>query len=222
MKLASPDKRPLAKPTAFLSDIHGNFEALSAVLEELGRRDVGQFVVCGDSFLGGPQPLEVYRAIERAALRIVRGLSDSALVEVDPADVVAPTPEARARLEAFRETRAALGDLALHQIRKWPEKVRIPLIDGRELLVVHGSPADPRGDLSHDMEDAELGAALADEVADLVVCGSSHVPFRIPLGEIEVLSVGSVGAAPEGRVAHFAVVTPRMNGAEIMQTFVDY
>ena len=65
-------------------------------------------------------------------------------------------------------------------------------------------------------------AVVDDDPADIVVCGASHVPFRIPLAATEVLSVGSVGKAPEGRVAHYAVLTPRMDGAEVIQDFVTY
>ena len=215
-------RAPAAEPTAFLSDIHGNAEALDAVLEELGRREVKSVVVLGDSYLGGSDPQGVHRRLGRIGARCLRGVSDTALVRIDPSSLRAIDPVQKAKLEAFASTRAALGELALHEIRKYPDRLRIPLIDGRELLAVHGSPADPQAEISHDMSEDEIAALLDDEVADVVVCGASHVPFRLPVGEVEVLSVGSVGAAPEGRVAHFAIVHPRMDGLEILQTYVSY
>jgi hypothetical protein len=48
------------------------------------------------------------------------------------------------------------------------------------------------------------------------------VPFQVQLGELSVVNVGSVGAAPEGRVAHFTILTPRMDGTEILKSFVEY
>ncbi len=215
-------KSPAAKPMAFLSDIHGNLEALEAVLEELARRDVTRIYVAGDSFLGGPEPLAVFRRLVGASAVMIRGLSDTALCALDPASVTPRDEAEREKLEEFRKTREALGDLVLQQIRKLPERLRIPLIDGREMVMVHGSPADPREEISHDMEEDEIRALLADDVADIVICGASHMPFRIPLDEVEVLSVGSVGAAPEGRVAHFAIVAPRMDGADVEQLYVEY
>lgn len=207
---------------AFLSDVHGNLEALEAVLSELARRDVTTVYVAGDLVLGGDAPLEVWRRLLQVGAKCARGLSDTALATIDPSSLSPRTDEEKERVERFRETRAALGELVLEQIRRLPERIRVPLIDGREILVVHGSPNDPRQEISHDMEDDEVRALVDDDVADIVVCGASHVPFRIDLGETQVVSVGSVGEAPEGRVAHFAVITPRMDGAEIHQDFVEY
>ena len=45
---------------AFLSDVHGNLEALEAVLGELARRGVKDIYVAGDHLLGGEAPLEVF------------------------------------------------------------------------------------------------------------------------------------------------------------------
>lgn len=215
-------KTPAAKPMAFLSDIHGNLEALEAVLEEFERRGVERVYVAGDLFLGGPAPLEVWRRLQKVSAVCVRGLSDTALATIDPSTVKPKDESEREKLAAFEKTREALGELVLQQIRKLPERLRIPLIDGREVLLVHGAPADPRQEITHDLEEDEVRALLGDEVADFVVCGASHMPFRIPIDEMEVLSVGSVGAAPEGRVAHFAILSPRMDGADVLQSFVEY
>ena len=172
--------------------------------------------------LGGDEPLEVWRRLVAVGAKCVRGVSDTALVTIDPGSLHPRTDEERERVARFRRTREALGELVAEQLKRLPERIRIPLLDGREILVVHGSPADPKQELSHDMEDDEVRALVDDEVADIVVCGASHVPFRIDLGEIEVVSVGSVGEAPEGRIAHFAIMTPRMGAAEMVQDFVEY
>lgn len=207
---------------AFLADIHGNLAALNAVLEELHRRDVTRIFVAGDILLGGDAPLEVWRRLASVSATCIRGLSDTALVSINPDDLRASDEGEAARLRGFKSTRDALGELVLREVRNLPERLRIPLIDGREILMVHGSPADPRQEITHDMDEFEIRALVNDDPADIIICGSSHVPFRIPLEESEILSVGSVGAAPEGKVAHFAVLTPRMDGAEIVQAFVEY
>lgn len=206
----------------FLSDIHGNLEALDAVLAEFDRREVGSIFVAGDLFLDGPDPLGVWRRLVERKASCVRGVSDTAIVEIDPTSLRGIDEASRARIDAFRRTREALGELVLHEVKKLPERLRVPLIDGREILVVHGSPKDPRIEITHDMDESEVLDLVDDDPADIIVCGASHVPFHIPLPATEVLSVGSVGRAPEGRVAHFAVLTPRMGSTEIVQDFVDY
>jgi len=99
---------------------------------------------------------------------------------------------------------------------------RIPLVDGREVLMVHASPADGNREISHDLDDDEVLALLNDDPADIIICGSTHVPFQRSVEEYHIVNVGSVGAAPEGQVAHYTVVTPRMGSADILQDWVSY
>jgi predicted phosphodiesterase len=221
--VSEPTKlRPEGEAMAFLSDVHGNLPALEAVLRELERRGVHRIYVAGDLLLGGDDPLGVWRALQKASAQCVRGLSDTALYSIDPTRLEALDPREAERLARFRKTREAVGQLVLEQLRRLPQSLRIPLLDGREILVVHGSPADATTEISHDMSDDEIASLLDDEVADVVVCGASHVPFQVDLGEVTVVNVGSVGEAPEGGVAHFTVVTPRMDGTEILQDYVAF
>ena len=37
-----------------------------------------------------------------------------------------------------------------------------------------------------------------------------------------MVNVGSVGAAPEGATAHYTIVSPKMDGAQILQDWVHY
>src|SRR5690606_24856320 len=123
----------------------------------------------------------------------------------------------------FAETRTALGELALKFLEKLPVERRIPMVDGSEIVVVHGSPADSMQEMSHDMDDDELLALIAGDPADIVVCGATHVPFQRDLDGQRVINVGSVGAAPEGAVAHYTIITPRADGTSLIeQTYVEY
>ncbi|HJL32668.1 MAG TPA: hypothetical protein RMI62_26505, partial [Polyangiaceae bacterium LLY-WYZ-15_(1-7)] len=55
-----------------------------------------------------------------------------------------------------------------------------------------------------------------DDPADVVIVGAAHVPFLRAVDDTRVVGLGSVGEAPEGGVAHFAIIRPRMDGAEIL------
>lgn len=213
---------PAAGPLGFLSDIHGNLKALEAVLRELERLDVKRFYVAGDLLLGGSEPLEVWQRLQALGAVCTRGPSDLALGSVDPTSLVPMDNAERKQARLFEQTRAAIGDLVAERLRRLPEQQRIPLIDGREVLMVHGSPADGGREISHDLDDAEILALLDDDPADIIVCGSTHVPFQRTVEEYHVVNVGSVGAAPEGQIAHYTVLTPRMSGADILQDWVSY
>jgi predicted phosphodiesterase len=213
---------PQSKPLAFFSDLHGNLAAFDAVLAELDRQGVETFFAAGDLLLGGDDPVGVFKRLQQRGVHCVRGPSDVALVELDPDVLKAANEEQAARLEVFAETRRSLGELALRTLSQLPDTIRIPLVDGREILVVHGSPADATVEMSHDLDDAELNALIADDPADFVICGGTHVPFQRDVEGVRIINVGSVGEAPEGRNAHYTVLTPRIEGTLVEQGFVEY
>ena len=213
---------PASEPMAFLSDVHGNMRALAAVVEELERRAVKDVFIAGDLLLGGGEPLEAWRCIQRIGARCVAGPSDVALARVD-AKLLKPQDEEEAeKVRAFAAAQKALGELVLKRLSQLPRQLRLPMIDGRELLLVHGSPKDPFEAISHDMEEEELRALLADDPADIVVCGGTHVPFARVVDEVQLINVGSVGDAPEGRFAHYTIISPQAAGATFEQAYVEY
>jgi len=187
-----------------LSDIHGHVDALAAVLATAEKRSFHKLLVAGDIVFPGPAPLETWRRLAAAGAVLVQGVSDKALATVDPRDLRAKNDHEARRLDRLREARSELGDLILERLKRLPTHIRIPLEDGGELLLVHGSPADPAEAMSHDMSDEELDALLGDDPADLVVCGMSHVPFDRTVSGVRIVNVGSVGEAPTGGDAAFA------------------
>jgi predicted phosphodiesterase len=207
---------------AFLSDVHGNLGALEAVLAELRQRAITDIYVAGDLLLGGEQPLEVWQRLQSIGARCVRGTSDVALATIDP-NALRPTSATESELAArFAATRRAVGDLILRRLGELPDRIRVPMVDGGELLVVHGSPSDPFESIGHELEDDDVRDLLADDPADFVLCGGTHVPFTRSIDGVQVVNVGSVGAAPEGTVAHYTLLFPKMDGAQVEQAWVDY
>jgi len=190
-----------------VSDIHGHLDALAAVLATAERRSFHKLIVAGDVVFPGPEPLETWRRLMTARAVLVQGLSDKALATLDPTEIRAKNEHERQRLDRMRSVRAELGDIILERLKRLPTHVRFPLEDGRELLLVHGSPVDPGEALTSDMTDAEMMALIGDDPADVVVCGMSHVPFERQLDDVHIINVGSIGEAPRHdgggpRVAH--------------------
>jgi predicted phosphodiesterase len=206
----------------FISDVHGNLPALDAVLGELQRHLARDIFVAGDLLLGGDEPLAVWRKLQSIGARCVCGPSDLALARVDSGSLRPSDDAERAKVQAFTDTQRALGELVKKQLAQLPRQLRIPMIDGSELLLVHGSPKDAFEPMGHELDDEELSAMLEDDPADVIVCGGTHVPFARRIGDVQIINVGSVGAAPEGRFAHYAVVFPSASGSHFEQGFVEY
>ena len=181
-----------------VSDIHGQLDALRAVLATAERRSFQKLLVAGDIVFPGPEPLETWRRLAAAGAIMVQGLTDRAVATLDPASLAAASERDQKMVERFKDTQGALGELILQRLRRLPTHERIPLEDGGELVLVHGSPVDPGEALTFDMSDEEINALLGDDPADVVVCGMSHVPFDRMIGDVRVINVGSIGEAPDG------------------------
>jgi predicted phosphodiesterase len=212
-----------------LSDVHGNLNALRAVLAHAERQSFQRLLVAGDllfpALVPGADALETWRRLQGAQATLVAGTSDRALATLDVRNLVAKTDHERAMLDRMRDLRTELGDVILERMRRLPTEVRIPLEDGRELLLVHGSPADPFEPFSFDMSDEEILALVGDDPADVIVCGGSHTPFERIVADLHVVNVGSVGDAPDARgdgeppkFAHATWIEATAGGVVVEQT----
>ncbi len=198
-----------------ISDIQGNAEALQAVLVEGERRGYDRVLVAGDLCFPGPTPLAVWKLLMAVNATFVPGLSDRALATLDLDKVAASTPHERERLARIKAAREELGELILARLARASLTVRIPLKNGDELVLVHGSPSDPTEGMSHDMSDEELSALLGDDPADVVVCGYTHVPLDRQVSGVCIVNVGSVGDAPGGHDGHGTLLSVLPTGCEV-------
>jgi predicted phosphodiesterase len=203
--VADPPRAEYARRVKLLciSDIHGHAGALAAVLATAERSGYDKVLVAGDLCFPGPEPLETWRRLTQAKAICVQGAGDRALSTLDLDKLQPRNDHERDRLARLSAVRRELGDLILARLARLPTTVRLPLDDGNELLLVHGSPSDPLEPFSHDMSDEEIAALLGDDPADIVVCGGSHVPFDRLVAGARVINVGSVGEAPTGSGSGF-------------------
>jgi putative phosphoesterase len=66
---------------ALISDIHGNWVALDAVLADATVHGADEIVCLGDVAAGGPQPRDVIRRLREVGCRTVRGNADGRLLD---------------------------------------------------------------------------------------------------------------------------------------------
>ena len=203
-----------------ISDIHGNQEALDAILKEGDALGFDQLVVCGDLCFPGKGALSVWKTlVERKAL-CVQGVGDRALANVDPEKLPAKSPEAKAKVQRLREVRTELGEIILARLGKLSTMASLPLESGHTMLIVHGSPGDPTDTLTRDMTEDELVSRLGDQPGDLIICGSSHEQFDGFVADVRIASVGSVGEAPGGTHAYGAMVESNQGGFDVIMLSV--
>lgn len=127
---------------AILSDIHGNLEALEAVLADIARHAVEAIYCLGDTLGYGPNPRECLDAALNWNV-VLLGSMDYA-VSLDPADL-GPSAAAANRSLAWsrKELNVAVPDRE-SVARRWRFLAERPREHRNEnLLLVHGSPRNP-------------------------------------------------------------------------------
>jgi predicted phosphodiesterase len=163
------------------SDVHGNLEALGAVLDFFHASRVEGYICCGDVVGYGPNPEEclgLVRALKH--LNIVCGNHD--LAAIGRIDVEWFNPYARA---ATFWTRAALGG----ESRRFLENLTARL-DHKDFTVVHGSPQRPADEYL--LSAAQFKNNMSGVKAWPLFCGHSHMPMSFQCtadGKVQALFI---------------------------------
>ncbi len=166
-----------------LSDLHGNDEALSAVLGRLKRKRLDRIVCLGDFVGYGADPNKIvdrFRRMPRPTLAI-RGNHDKVASGIDNGDTFNPPA-----LEAARWTREKLSRENAEFLRRLPPGPAI--VDG-SFGICHGSPIDEDSYIFSDL-DASVNFLYLERLVpgiDLFFFGHSHIPSIFTLDGDEIL-----------------------------------
>jgi putative phosphoesterase len=197
-----------ATRVAVLADVHGNAEALAAVLAEALAEEPDAIVHCGD-LTWGPLPEETVRLLHGRDVHYVRGNADRAVLELAErlaAGPDAPSPGVTERERWMVEQHA--GPL-LELLRSFEPAIRVEIEGLGDVLFCHGSPRSDEELVTVETPEARLAEATAGVDADVVVTAHTHVRYvREALGRT-FLNPGSVGMPYEGRPgAYWALLGP--------------
>ena len=176
-----------------ISDIHGNAEALRAVVK--AEPDADHTIFLGDALLSGPQAAEVAELLDKLNLDIpIMGNHDEELL--DPSRFAHWPKEWVALNEWIIETLdpAIIQSFADYQPNGHYE------LGGLEMYLHHGEL--PRGEPQAlpDAKDEVFLRLINDQPAPTVLFGHTHVQFERQVGEQRFINPGSVGQPRCGRL----------------------
>ena len=205
-------------PTALISDIHGNAEALKAVLADIEAKGVTRIVCLGDIIGYGPEPLECVDLVSQKCLWSLMGNHDFGVL-YEPTNF---NPGAEAAAYWTREQFDSVQDQATKARRyEFLGKLRVRVVEpleqgGRSILAVHGSPRRPVNE--YIFPDDVVGSTekmrqIFEMIDGVCIVGHTHVPgvftsepdfyppdelgndatYHFTPGEKAVINVGSVG-----------------------------
>ncbi|GGR83926.1 metallophosphoesterase family protein [Deinococcus sedimenti] len=173
---------------AFISDIHGNIHALTAVKRFLSENIVNQVIVVGDLVGYGASPGPVIDFVKREGWVVGLGSSDMRVAM----DMGERADRKGVADQVLNWTKKMLTPDQVDFLRRLPPGGRIMTPVGR-VRFFHGSPHDPEQRMDLMAPEREL-ETLADSLgARVVLVGGTHVPFIRVIGDTTFVDPGSVG-----------------------------
>lgn len=162
--------------TAIVSDIHGNLEALTAVLADIDERNVDQIVCLGDLLGYGPDPVAVADLVaERCAWSLMGNHDFGVLYEPTNFNLAAEQAAYWARRQFDAETDEAAKARRLEFLNRLRVRSKID----EDFICVHASPRRPINEYIFP-EDAMNSPAKMQQIFDWIpkyaLVGHTHVP----------------------------------------------
>lgn len=178
-----------SKPIAVIADIHGNHDALVAVLKDIDAQDVSAILNLGDHFSGPLAAAETADKLMSREMTNILGNHDRYLIEQSPDDMGASDKAAYDQLSEDH----------LEWLRNLPRTDSI----SDEIFMCHGTPSS---DVSYWLEDVlptgqvvfrsrrEIEAEASGLNYPLILCAHTHTARSVRLSDGRlIVNPGSVG-----------------------------
>lgn len=177
-----------------ISDIHGNLEALEAVLSDLERSRPDRIVCLGDVAATGPQPRETIERLRDLGCPTVMGNTDAGLLRPMSA---AKTSESARRIQQIDYWCAGqLSPSDVDYLRGFKPTLEVPIDHERTLLCFHGSPRSFNDVIVATTPEDELRRMFNGNQATVMAGGHTHEQLVRQYGGSTILNPGSVGLNP--------------------------
>lgn len=212
---------------AVISDIHGNMEALNAVLEDIKNKECERIFVLGDYAMAGPDPVSAVNyfigKMSDPKYVMIQGNTDLMIAEYTDSFYEEFRPSAPIMAEALKNDVAILAPDEKYFLKQLPIQQEVEE-EGVKFLLVHGSPRKNNEDISPNTYIKDVEKMLENVTADVVLCGHTHVPcgFQVSTKQT-VVNAGSVGRpfTPEPKACY--LIVDAWHGRCVFEhQFVDY
>lgn len=209
---------------AVLSDIHGNFQALESVMENVKANNCEQVFCLGDLAMAGPQPRMVIDYVRKQNnWTVIQGNTDKMIADFSPEILQNVKNNFPVMANALADDVIFIEEDKKDYLRNLPAQKELTL-EGVKLLLVHGSPRRNNEDILPDMPLKIIEEMLEGTNADLIFCGHTHVPAGYQTNKKQtVVNVGSAGRPmTEEPKACYVIADFQDGGFSIEHRFIDY
>ncbi len=182
---------------AVISDIHGNMEALNAVMSDIRQKECERIFVLGDYAMAGPEPdsaIEYFmKRKDNPKYSMIQGNTDLMIADYteqlyDTLKTKAPVMAAALKMDV-----KIINPFEKEFLKNLPIQLQVEE-EGVKFLLVHGSPRKNNEDILPETPLSEVEKMLENVEADVVLCGHTHIPCGFQTNTKKtVVNAGSVG-----------------------------
>ena len=177
---------------ALISDIHGNFTALEAVLADIDGKEIDSIICLGDVATVGPQPKQVLDRLKTLGCSVIMGNHDAALLDMDaPLEYGIAAPIIPTILWCAKQ----LVKEDLDYLDSFRALMEISLGLDTNLLCFHGSPGSNTDLITATTSPEELDNLLGGQERTIMAGGHSHVQMLRQHNGTLIINPGSIGNA---------------------------
>ena len=182
---------------AVISDIHGNMQALEAVLKSAKDENCEKLFCLGDLAMSGPQPVEAIsflkEMIEKGEVISIQGNTDEMICYATP-EQVAYLKEVNPVMGNDLENDQEIISDELKTFLANLEKTKELEIQGVKIFLAHGSPRKNNENIMPDLPLNEVEEMIAGVKADIIFVGHTHIPCGYQTNTNQtVVNTGSIG-----------------------------
>lgn len=182
---------------AVISDIHGNMDALDAVMKDITTEQCEKIFVLGDYAMAGPEPSKTvdwfFKKQFNPDFKLIQGNTDLMIADYNEELYLGLKSKAPIMAEALQNDISLLNSLQKDFLKNLPVQLEIEE-EGVKFLLVHGSPRKNNEDILPDTPLEDVEKMLENVDADIVLCGHTHLPCGFQTSTKKtVVNVGSVG-----------------------------
>lgn len=209
---------------AVISDIHGNFQALKSVLDDMAKFGCEKILCLGDLAMAGPEPGVIINYVqEQDGWEIIQGNTDKMIAEYSTELFEQVYSTFPVMANALADDVKILSETQKNFLKNLPQQKEIDIC-GVKVLMVHGSPRKNNEDILPDFPIEKVEEIISGTDADLIFCGHTHISCGYQTNKKQtVVNVGSVGRPMHGEPKACYVIANFENGTfSIEHRFVDY
>jgi putative phosphoesterase len=174
-----------------LSDIHGNYMALEAVVKDAKRHGCESYIILGDIVVKGLMPNETMELLSKLnILSWIKGNTDDWLF-----DDISLLDKINSKYLDYCIWN--IKDEYLNVLKNKEDEIELTL-EGKRILCVHGSPMSNIEILNSNLKHERLELLVSIKPSDIIFCGHSHIKGEFKFGNTKIINPGSVGLPFDG------------------------